>query len=202
MKAQPKNVVMGIAVVLIFVATAVVFVLAHLQGEPTLERPEYRWDHMPLTVKCFAYTGGTDGCGVVEDAIELVNDRLRFQALEYAPGEGLTDITVNLGVPQEVPQDGQSNPAPFEHSGGNFFLRRSEASLRYTSCEINTINVPFRDLRKYILYHEFGHCLGLAHDTYPISIMNPTTARPEPGRFAPWFSEDDRDAIRERYDIE
>ena len=52
---------------------------------------------------------------------------------------------------------------------------------------------------KLVLYHEFGHCLGLAHDDYPKSIMYPTMTPIPDGIQPPWFSDYDRRLLRDLY---
>lgn len=68
-----------------------------------------------------------------------------------------------------------------------------------TSCEVRTSNTGTGELRHLVLYHEIGHCLGLAHDDFNSSIMR-ARQRPTPtGSFPPSLTNHDRDLMRRLY---
>lgn len=163
--------------------------------EPGFVNAENSWADTPLTVGCTNYAGDSDeGCDTAEHAVSVVNTRLGFDMLRWtgADPDGDSDIHITMRAPVEV--GGENRDA----AGGHYELT-GRAGV-YEHCDVWTMNVSGpNDLEWLVLYHELGHCLGLAHDGYEQSIMYPTQ-EPTPDRtIPPWISDHDRNLLREKY---
>jgi predicted Zn-dependent protease len=103
---------------------------------------------------------------------------------------------VIIGVPQDVGNGiGKNESGDLYHSGEFFELRgfSGEASR----CELRTSTTGDTSMLWASLYHGLGHCLGLGHDDFALSIMRPLQVYD--GKSMPWITDRDRSAIRNRY---
>ena len=101
------------------------------------------------------------------------------------------DITVIMGAPAEVGTD---------EPGGDYELRDTGGGV-YERCNVRTMNVSggASNLEWLSIYHELGHCMGLTHDDFTLSIMYPEQ-RPTPDRtIPPWITDWDRELLRGKY---
>lgn len=114
--------------------------------------------------------------------IRQINDRLGFEM--YRLGVESCEVTVTFGAPTE---------REFQEPGGSAVLIR-----RAETCDVTVANVT-GEMRVLVLYHELGHCAGLAHDEEETSIMRPTQSLTPRGDLPPWFSDSDRDTLRHVY---
>lgn len=189
MSIKTRNIVMYVAVGLIFVA-AIVFLIIGISthDEPVFMHEGKSWESMPLTVACAGYVDSRDDdCEMVEDVIDRINGRLGFRAYVLTD-TGSPRVTITIGVPAE---QGWMDP------GGDAEL--SFAGEHFTSCAVRTSNTGTNEMLFLTLHHELGHCLDLAHDDYEQSIMRPVQ-RPTPDRtIPPWISDMDRAALRGLY---
>lgn len=166
-------------------------------SEPTLDPDAPAWsaDAFPLEVCARSYRVDdarrleADDRESVEEAVSRATGRLGGWALAFAGLSEECDVEVLVGVPSE---EGWRDP------GGHSAIAH-RAGVAET-CRVETSNTGGpSDLTTQVVYHELGHCLGLLHDDFSPSIMQPTT-RATPDRTIPdWFTDDDVSAIRERY---
>lgn len=173
-------------------------VLTH--SEAGLTRPGTTWEKakFPISVSAKAYAGpDQDAVSSVQSAIKAVNSRLGFSALALVDGPGTIQVTI--GVPQE-----SSNSAPIAYdtlalkdAGGFFRVNAASGSKHWVNCLIETSNTGSSVILYQVLQHEFGHCLGLAHDDFTQSIMYPTQAEYE--GLPPTFTDSDRKLLRKLY---
>jgi len=161
--------------------------------EDGFAHPGRSWDHAPLTVACRGYVPTEDeACETAQSVVATINTRLGFPMLQWNDSPGSEDIDIAMRAPIEVGGDHRDS------AGGHFEL--SGSGDTYTHCNIWTMNVSGPDdLEWLVLYHELGHCLGLDHDDYGLSIMHPAQQRTRDGGIPPWFSDWDRRLLRERY---
>jgi len=189
------------ALVLVAGVSVLVGVLTH--NEPVYIENVPRWerDDFPLWVMTRTYTVepelGTrlpsgDHATAIETAIDWANHRLGFTA--FAGVESPEDtrgplVSIIIGVPHEPGWMDASGTSRLHHNDGH-------ASI----CDIATSNVGSGETLVLVLYHELGHCLGLAHDDFSQSIMYPTIQSPWPsGTIPPWISDVDRSRLRADY---
>lgn len=173
-------------------------VLTH--SEAGLTRPGTTWEKskFPLAVGAAAYAGPeSDAVSSVQSAIKAVNSRLGFTALALV--DGPADIVVTVGVPQE-----SSNSSPIAYdtlalkdAGGFYRVNAETTGKHWVNCSIETSNTGTLVILHQVLIHEFGHCLGLAHDDFTLSIMYPTQA--EYDGIPPTFTDSDRKLLRKLY---
>ena len=183
--------------VLAVAATAAVLVGVLTHEEPGFASSDSKWGHIPLSVTCVEYgseVSDPEVCDVVRGVISVINSRLDFTVLVYEIYESdESDIHFTMNAPVDV---GSSNLC--SEPGECFEL--TGFWTEYDRCEVQTMNVAgAANLQWLVTYHGFGHCLGLLHDDYEQSIMNPVQ-RPTPsGTIPPWISDWDRNILRERY---
>jgi predicted Zn-dependent protease len=191
---------LGAGFTVIVIGLIVFGVLTH--SEAGLTRPTVTWQksRFPLTVSAVAYAGPSDeAVGAAQSAIKAVNSRLGFQALTLV--DGPADIYVAVGVPQE---SRNSSPIAYEtvalkDAGGFYRVNAAVGAggLHWNDCHIMTSNTGTSVILHQVLQHEFGHCLGLAHDDFTQSIMYPVQKEYE--GFPPTFTDSDRKLLRKLY---
>lgn len=171
-------------------------VLTH--EEPGLKNPEAAWpkDKFPLTVSGSSYTAEgnksltKDHKSALGSAIDTINSRLDFKVMRWAKAGETALITVTVGMPHDETWEGP---------GGHYILKGSSVAKEWSSCEIQTSNTGTQELLYLTLYHEGGHCLGLAHDKQSaVSIMRPVQ-HSSGGGFPPWISDYDKKVLRGLY---
>jgi len=174
--------------------------------EPGFDEDAAPWDRedIPLKVTCRGYTSDRDSdCAVALDVIEVANSRLGFKALAYEPSPATktTTVEVIIGVPQNVGDDptgdGQDDEGNLYHAGENTGLY--SVGGKASRCVIRSSNTGSDTMLWLVLYHGFGHCFGLAHDDFELSIMRPVQREMEASKIPPWFTDYDRGLLRERY---
>ncbi len=193
-----KTWVMFGVVAAIFVAATVFLIIGiTTHTEPGFTSPENRWIVRPLLVSCEVYAvedprEADEVCNTVWDVVGVVNHRLGFQMLSENGDVG-GHIHVRMRAPVEVGEAERDAP------GGHFEL--TGTGTTYEHCDIWTMNVSggASDLEWLTVYHEIGHCLGLAHDDYELSIMRPTQSRTPDRTIPPWISDWDRELLRGKY---
>lgn len=159
--------------------------------EPGFTEQDRHWRGTPLTVACAGHVPAEDdACEVAEHAVGVVNARLGFGMLSWLGRAADADIKITMRAPVEVGVD---------EPGGHYELHYANGV--YSRCEVRTMNSSGggTDLEWLVVYHELGHCLGLAHDTAEISIMRPNQRATPFGQIPPWISDYDRKILRERY---
>lgn len=186
---RKNKITYGLAVAIFITAAAFTAWGVATHHEETFGRAE-RWESTPIGVWGNTYGYGhlsAADYGTLRAAVEAVNVRMGFEVYRMGPGSH-TPVAVTLGAPVGDGAD------PGAHA------RVSLSEGRILSCEIQTRAMGTAVATELMLRHELGHCLGLTHDDFESSIMFPTVPIEVPmGQFPPRFTDDDRDAVRERY---
>lgn len=143
---------------------------------------ELRWaaSEIPLSVS----TPGDPGD--ITETIDLVNSQVGCTILVLDQSNTDPDILVLLNEPALVGSD-DAGGATSHHTTGT----------RMTST-VRTFMVTDPYMRMRVLTHEFGHALGLDHDSFESSIMFPTQPESEDMDFV-MFSDSDRSLLNELY---
>jgi hypothetical protein len=174
--------------VLIMIPT---FILLDEEGGFT--NPDYRWESTPVSVSCAGYTPADDGaCDAAGEAVSRFNVRTRNETLVWT--EDVGQIHIVMRAPVHV------NAEEMDEPGGHYDIAGNAG--RYEACRIYTMNVSggASDLELLTVYHELGHCMGLAHDPdNQQSIMRPVQSPTARMRIGPWLSDHDAALIRARY---
>lgn len=185
----------------VFVALAVgasvlvvVGVATHTEAGLAPLTQDVRWvkGMFPLQIQAVSYSseGPKDLSklhkSAISSAIATTNERLGFPAYTWDK-TGDMDIDIVVGAPFE--QD-------YVDNGGTYVLRHN--GWDFQSCSIRTINTGTQEILRYVLEHELGHCLGLAHDESNMSIMRPIQRTRGEG-FPPHITDTDRAMLRGMY---
>ena len=182
-----------------WLAFSIIFVLALagvIYGVATHEEPgfanaDYRWASTPIDVSCRGYVAADDeACDAASTAVSWVNSRLGFDMLYWSADHTTSKIRITMRAPVAVGED---------EPGGGFDIAGNAGF--YEACNIRTMNVSggASDLELLTVYHELGHCLGLAHDDYRMSIMFPLQEATPPRTIPPWISDFDKALLRAKY---
>jgi hypothetical protein len=193
-----KVMVIGVAVLTLFVIILLpVAILTHHEAgfadahTPISEgflAPDY--PHLPIGVCVASYAAAVataEDERAVREAAGITNDRVGFALFDVGNTATYThgcSIIVTIGVPQDS--------AHWRDPGGG-------AARCSDGCCIETSNTGTSELTSLALQHELGHCLGLAHDDYPMSIMYPEQHPTPDGQFPPRISDSDRSLLISHY---
>lgn len=167
----------------------IVGVATHTEAGLMPNAPRWEQGDFPLTICAVQYSTGsldTDGREAVADAADAINSRLGLWVYEVNDDGAGCEVMISLGVPQEP---------GWMDAGGDFRLLSSDNGLR---CEVRTSNVR-GELQGLVLQHELGHCLGLAHDDFELSIMRPVQTVTPDRHIPPWITDSDRELLRQLY---
>lgn len=145
------------------------------------------WDHMPLTVRI---NDGEAWDSSIRDAEGFWERQVDIDLFNVTNSDD-PDIDIFLV------------PGGSTHSGAAWHERREDGSLR-AFIELYSLGDSISTY--YIIAHEYGHVLGLAHDAWDTSIMNPYLDQglmidfEEPGSDTIVIvTGNDKKALRERY---
>ena len=152
------------------------------------------WDRDQFPLQVHATTTNphppSDPVDATQSVISLLNSRLGFPALEWTDDPAAADISLTIGVAQEV------GLWMSDANGATSHIRASDGTL---SCEISTWNTGTVEMLDKVLTHEMGHGLGLGHDDFPDSAMY-YTVTPDGDRLTRGRLTDfDRGLLRELY---
>jgi len=183
-------------VALALAALALVWVGVSSASEKDFEDPILRWRPSDFPLQVYATQYSAEGPQVLEawrhtsleDAIDTVNARLGFTAFARTPDGLLPHVRVTMGVPYN---------SAWDHS--TTYSRMEWLDDHYVQCEMKTSNAGTMTTLGWALQHELGHCLGLAHDDFPMSIMHPRDDWRVDLRAYPWITDHDRGALRDAY---
>lgn len=204
MKKRNLITIIGAGILFVLCLVAVVWAVFTAKEPGFIEdAPQWEPSDFPLTVCAQTYRSTTEFAletfhrEAVEEAISRANSRLGDLpfgtgdwAFHYvgAVGTGCR-ITVVLSVPVGRGWLDAGGHSEIVHRAG-----------RAEKCNIVTANTGGAgDLTVQVIYHELGHCLGLAHDAQGVSIMQPLTEQTPSGQIPDWFSDFDREIVRDRY---
>lgn len=177
----------------VLVAVLVVFGVLYTREPGLIDQvPQWKVGDFPLRLCATTYPNSSLSSthkSAVQTTISWINKRLGGEYFTYVKEK--CTVEVQLDAPIE---SGWRDP------GGHSALQHSGAVA--TKCLVETGGTAGAgDLTLLVLYHELGHCLGLAHDESASSIMSPVQVETPDGAFPPWFSDADRSLIRKLYPI-
>lgn len=181
------------------IAGVIYGVTTHTEAGFMDERPEWDRGDFPLSVCVESYGMDTiTGAGrTIADSlmgadldnaryvVGLINTRLGFDA--YVISTTRCNVRLTYGVPVE---------ANWQDPGGSATI--IPRAYGGPGCEAVTSNVH-GELRTLTVYHELGHCLGLAHDDFELSIMRRVQVETPDGVIPPWISDYDRGLLRDAF---
>lgn len=155
-----------------------------LEGAPIWDRAD-----LPIQVSVGRYNvEGTEhrkeDIVMVKRVLKRINKHVGVKLFQLN-ADPMADIAIELGVPWEVGGTGEEGRAEI----------RQHMQTAVGCDVIVTGTVPWA-IEPAVVYHELGHCLGLAHDERPFSIMYPDTTKESVGRD---FTPHDVELLRERY---
>jgi hypothetical protein len=217
MATKTRNIIMYVAVGAIFVAAAVGVTYAVVMHYKTLGTddhfshnengfmeawPQWEESNFPLILSTNIYTPdrsrqaidpGTSRTAIraAERWNDAVGQELFYVEDWVGPAGGRARIFINIGVPSE---EGWMDPG-----GTAVIITESDG---WQHCLIETSNSGSSEILFYVIMHELGHCLGLAHDTWEGSIMRRTQGSAADLRDAPRISDHDTALLRNRYELE
>lgn len=168
------------------------------EGCPPMVWPEgYRF---PLLVSLYEpnFMEADPGeAAALRSAIDAVNGRLGFDALEFDPEWEADDPTCYDQHAICVRMNVAHDATWMEHAGT---ARHSWNQVGF-GCSVTTSNTGTSDLTHDVLRHELLHCLGLAHDIEDDgSIMFPIQRHRRSLANAARIRDRDRDELRRQYD--
>jgi hypothetical protein len=174
-----------IIVLSIAALAAVIFgVTTHREPGFMEQTPEWTPGDFPLDVCVRSYASERvlrSDAEAADYTISVINGRLGFEAYR-STNAATCRVLLTMGAPAEM---------DWQEPGGSATIRRG-------GCDIETANV-IGEVRTMTVYHELGHCLGLAHDDFELSIMRRTQTESSDGTMPPWFTDHDRSLIRSTY---
>jgi len=189
-----------VAVLTVVVVVMLVYgITTHTEPGLMTETPGFSAQDTPIGVCTVLYT--PDGPGSEEDldnaitltrdAVHTINQRIGVDVYEYldAGTPGPCRVRVSVGNPSE---------RGWRDGGGDAVFHAGDRE-----CMVTTTNTGTNELLSLVIQHELGHCLGLDHDDFAMSIMfggpgnalSPTPA----GQFPPRITDSDRALLREFY---
>jgi len=135
------------------------------------------WGRIPILVCAEDYEESVAG------AVELFNSRTDMGL--FSMSDYPCDVFVQASA---VDSDGPDGRA------GEAYLDESEMT-----CRIDLLRPLNIRQAMFVVYHELGHCVGLAHDEFTMSVMHPRAPDFADSVPPPWLSDKDSEALRERY---
>jgi hypothetical protein len=174
------------------IAGVIYGVTTHTEPGLMAGTPGFGSRDVPINVCPGGYVPDIEGTerafSAAQDAVNTINQRLGLTVLQVSGphGDGPCGITVLVGVPSE-------------HSAGHGVVDSGGAAVFDNGsrhCAVTTTNTGTDELLGLVLQHELGHCLGLAHDDYELSIMRPVQSPTPDGAFPPRISDSDRELLR------
>lgn len=181
LKSRAFLMVLGVILLSVVGALLIYGISSHSEAGMMDTTPEWDRSDFPLKVCARSYAesmpASLDAIEVVGDAVQAINTRLGFMAVINS--NICEDIEVVVGAPAE---HGWTDP------GGN-------AVISPGHCAVQVVNAH-GELRDLAAQHELGHCLGLAHDDFELSIMRRTQQPTPSGQIPPWITDGDRDLLK------
>lgn len=194
---RTKDIVIWVTTAAFTVVVVILLIVGIVKhDEPTFLDDTYSWSRAAFPLKVRGQRYIVEGAErpnrsqreALDQAVDVTNQRLGFEALTWAELGSSADIVVDMGVPPSE---------TWEAAGGHFALTGTDEE--YQQCVIYTANTGTQDVLFWVLQHELGHCLGLAHDDFSRSIMYRSQWTVDDFRDRPWITDADRAAIREKY---